>query len=46
MLYQVLTRMIERGALDGLQDKIDILYAVGRLTEDEYTGLTERIARG
>ena len=46
MLYQVLTRMIERGAMDGLQDKIDVLYAGGRLTDEEYTQLTESIARG
>ena len=46
MLYQVLTRMIDRGTLDGLQDKIDVLYAVGRLTVEEYTQLTESIARG
>ena len=46
MLYQVLTRMIDRGTLDGLQDKIDGRYAGGRLTVEEYTQLTESIARG
>lgn len=46
MLYQVLMRMIDRGKLDGLQDKVDILYAVGRITEEEYTQLTEAITRG
>lgn len=46
MLYQVFTRMIERGTLDGLQDKMDVLYAVGRLTTEEYTQLTEAISRG
>ena len=43
MLYQVLNRMIERGALDGLQDKIDVLYAVGRLTDEEYQTLIGRL---
>ena len=46
MLYQVLVRMIGRGALDGLQDKVDVFYAVGRLTSEEYMQLTEDIARG
>ena len=43
MLYQVLNRMIERGAPDGLQDKIDVLYAVGRLTDEEYQTLIGRL---
>lgn len=46
MLYQVIMRMIGRGALDGLQDKVDVFYAVGRLTSEEYMQLTEDIARG
>ena len=40
MLIQILTRMIERGNTVGLQDKLDIFYAVGRLTQDQYQELT------
>ena len=40
MLYTILERMIARGATVGLQDKLDIFYAVGRLTETEYTTLS------
>ena len=40
MLYTILERMIARGNTVGLQDKLDIFYAVGRLTETEYQTLT------
>lgn len=46
MLYTILERMIARGATVGLQDKLDIFYAVGRLTETEYQTLTDQIAGG
>lgn len=41
MLYLVLKRMIERGQIDGLAEKIDIFYATGKLTETEYNSLLE-----
>jgi hypothetical protein len=31
--------MIERGQTDGLEEKIDIFYAAGKLTETEYNEL-------
>lgn len=40
MLYRVLMRMIERGNTEGLADKIDVFYATGKLTADEYAELT------
>ena len=40
MLYRTLKRMIERGQTDGLEEKVDIFFAVGKLTEAEYTELT------
>ena len=40
MLYRTLKRMIERGQTDGLEEKIDIFFAVGKLTESEYNELT------
>lgn len=43
MLYNLLVRMIQRGQTEGLQDKLDIYFAAGRLTEAEYTALTEML---
>ena len=39
MLYDILVRMISRGATDGLADKIDVFYAVGRITDEQYNTL-------
>lgn len=39
MLYRTLKRMIERGQTTGIEDKIDIFYAAGKLTEAEYNEL-------
>jgi len=39
MLYRTLKRMIERGQTDGIENKIDIFYAAGKITEAEYTEL-------
>ena len=39
MLYEVLERMIARGDTAGLQEKIDVFFAVGRLTETQYQTL-------
>jgi hypothetical protein len=39
MLYRTLKRMIERGQTEGLEEKIDIFYAAGKLTETEYNEL-------
>jgi hypothetical protein len=46
MLHQILERMIARGNTVGLQDKLDIFYAVGRLTETEYQTLTDQLREG
>ncbi len=43
MLYQVISRLIDRGAVDGLRGKVDVLYAVGRLTDEEYQTLVGRL---
>lgn len=40
MLYNVLKRLIERGQTTGLQEKLDVFYAVGSITEAQYTELT------
>ena len=39
MLYRTLKRLIERGSTEGLEEKIDIFFADGKLTEQEYTEL-------
>lgn len=39
MLYRTLLRLIERGQTDGLEEKIDLFYAMNKLTETEYQGL-------
>lgn len=44
MLYRTCKRMIERGSLDGMDTKLDVFYAAGKLTDDEYKELTELLA--
>ena len=43
MLYRTLKRLIEMGKTEGLEEKIDVFYAAGKLTESEYNELTELI---
>ncbi|MGM9566450.1 hypothetical protein [Evtepia sp.] len=40
MLYRTLKRMIERGNINGMAEKLDIFFAADRITEAEYTELT------
>ena len=44
MLYRVLMRLIEKGQTDGLEVKIDVFFAVGKLTEAEYNQLVSKLA--
>lgn len=39
MLYRTLKRMIERSQTDGIENKLDIFYAAGKITEAEYSEL-------
>lgn len=39
MLYRTLRRMIERGKTDGIESKLDIFFAAGKLSENEYNEL-------
>lgn len=41
MLYSTCKRMIERGSIEGMSTKLDVFYAAGKLTDDEYKELTE-----
>lgn len=43
MLYSVLKRMIERGQIDGMAEKLDVFYATGKITEAQYTELTQML---
>lgn len=46
MLYRTLKRMIERGQIDGLEDKLDIFFAASKLTEAEYQELIAMLKQG
>lgn len=39
MLYRTLERMVARGMTEELREKVDTLYALGRLTEEQYRAL-------
>ena len=40
MLYRLLKRMIENKQTDGLAEKIDVFFAAGKLSTEEYAELT------
>ena len=44
MLYRTLKRMIERGQIDGIVEKLDIFYAADKLTKEEYEELLSMLA--
>lgn len=39
MLYRTLKSLINKGRIEGLTEKIDIFYAAGKLTDEEYSEL-------
>ena len=41
MLYRTLKRMIERGQTEGMEEKLDLFYALGKITEAQYTELRD-----
>lgn len=41
MLFRTLKRMIERGNKEGIIEKIDIFFAAGKLTKEEYDTLID-----
>lgn len=41
MLYRVLKRLIELGKTEGLEERIDVFFAAGKITEDQYNELNE-----
>ena len=45
MLYRTLMRMIERGQIDGIENKLDIFYAAGKISEAEYSELVGMLSK-
>lgn len=43
MLYRTLKRLIELGNTNDLSEKIDIFFAAGKLTTEEYNDLYEKL---
>lgn len=43
MLYRTISRLIDLGRTEGLREKIDVFYAAGSLTEDEYNTLVAKL---
>lgn len=41
MLYRTLKRMIERGQTNGMEEKLDLFYALSKITEAQYTELRD-----
>lgn len=39
MLFRTLKRMIERGNIEGMVEKLDIFFAANKITEEEYAEL-------
>lgn len=46
MLYRTLKRMIERGQTEGIEVKLDVFYATGKITKAEYTELIAMLGQG
>ena len=45
MIFRTLKRLIERGATDGIEDKINVFYSTGRLTAEEHVELLAMLHR-
>ena len=44
MLYRTLKRMIERGNVEGMEEKLDIFYGASKITLEEYKNLSSLLA--
>lgn len=45
MLYRMLKRLIELGKTEGLEERIDVFFAAGKITEDQYNELIELLKK-
>ena len=43
MLFRTLKRLIPLGRTDGISEKIDIFYAAGKLSDEEYEELNRAV---
>lgn len=41
MLYRMLKRLIELGKTEGLEERIDVFFAAGKITVEQYNELIE-----
>lgn len=41
MLYRMLKRLVELGKTEGLEERIDVFFAAGKITEEQYNELIE-----
>ena len=41
MLYRMLKRLIELGKTEGLEERIDVFFAAGKITAEQYNELIE-----
>lgn len=44
-MYEIAKRLIELRKTDGLAKRIDLLYTLGKLTDDEYKELVELLKK-
>lgn len=44
ILYRTLKRMIERGNIEGMAEKLDIFYAANKITNDQYIELINMLS--
>lgn len=42
-MYNIAKRLIELGRTDGLAKRVDLLYTLGKLTDDEYKELVDML---
>lgn len=45
MTYKLVMALIAAGKTEGLADKVDVFYAAGRLTDEQYTEIMEILSR-
>lgn len=45
MLYRMLKRLIELGKAEGLEERIDVFFAAGKITEGQYNELIELLKK-
>ncbi len=45
MLFRMIKRLIELGQTEGLAEKVDVFFAAGKLTEQEYLEILDLLAQ-